>query len=222
VVGATVRPASALAEERLHWRVLNYLWWLEGEALSSAGVCGACYAFKREKVLPFAWDADADDIHVALAASARGYRVRICRAAHATEVRVPQTASELVQFRLRRGADYLFELLRSRQDNAPVCFRIARLMRLWHFLVTPKVGVGLAVAACVLLWTEYWSWSLLTLIAFAAPVLAALLTSTMLTGERRRWWKLTLVASRLFALTLVSMLMLNPRPSSRVPLGGKS
>src|SRR5262245_1161601 len=31
LVGATVWPASALLEERLHWRWLNYLWWLEGE-----------------------------------------------------------------------------------------------------------------------------------------------------------------------------------------------
>ena len=31
IVGANVRPYSALLEERIHWWFLNYLWWLEGK-----------------------------------------------------------------------------------------------------------------------------------------------------------------------------------------------
>src|SRR5215813_426894 len=88
LVGATVWPASALLEERLHWRWLNYLWWLEGEVLSFGTVAAPCYAIRRALLPALAADVRADDIHLAMAASARGLRVRTCRTAHATEVRV--------------------------------------------------------------------------------------------------------------------------------------
>jgi cellulose synthase/poly-beta-1,6-N-acetylglucosamine synthase-like glycosyltransferase len=209
VVGATVRPAGGLLEERIHWWFLNYLWWLEGEAFSSAGVCGVCYAFKRATVVPLDVDALADDIHVALAASARGFRVRICSAAHATEVRVPQTARELVKFRRRRGVAYLSELRSSSQySRAPLGWKLVRFLRLWHFLVTPKVGVVLAVLACILLVTPHWPWLLFSLLAFGAPAIAAFSASTTLADGENRWWRLSLYASRLLALTLISMLTL--------------
>lgn len=212
VVGATVWPDSYLLEERIYWWFLNYLWWLEGEVLSSAGVCAVCYAFRRDKLVPLAWGVHADDVHVALAASSRGSRVRLCRTAHATEVRVPQTASELVQVRCRRGADYLSELRRSSQySNAPLGWHVVRLIRLWHFLVTPKLGIALAVCSVVLLGTSYYMWPLLTLVGFAAPVLAVLFTSRTLRSNGCRWWRLGLAISRLLALTLFSMLKLNSR-----------
>ena len=223
VAGATVRPDTDLLEERIHWWFQNYLWWLEGEVLSSAGVSGVCFAVRRETVLPLPQDAYADDVHVAFAAGARGFRARLCRKAHATEIRVPQTASELMQFRRRRGWWYLSELLRPAHDiHAPMSWRLARLMRLWHFLVTPKIGVGLAVSACVLLWTPYWHWPLLTFVAFAAPAGAALFASNTLAVEGRGWWSLNLAASRLLVLTLVSMLTLNYRPPVRDLVEGKS
>ncbi|MDV2496629.1 MAG: glycosyltransferase [bacterium] len=222
VVGANIQPDSALLEERIHWRFLNYLWWLEGEVLSSACVSGVCYAFRREMALPLAQDAQADDIHVALAASARGYRVRICREAHATEVRVPQSPGEFVDYRRRRGTGYLSELrCSSLYAHAPVRWRIAYLIRLWHFLVTPKLGVGLAAAACALLLTPHWPWPLLALAAFAAPAFAALFASTTLAGDLNRGWRLTQGASRWLALTWVSLLTLNPHPSVQGPIGGR-
>lgn len=223
VAGATVRPDTDLLEERIHWWFQNYLWWLEGEVLSSAGVSGVCFAVRRETVLPLPQDAYADDVHVAFAAAARGFRARLCRKAHATEIRVPQTASELMQFRRRRGWWYLSELLRSAHDiHAPMSWRLARLMRLWHFLVTPKIGVGLAVSACVLLWTPYWHWPLLTFVAFAAPAGAALFASNTLAVEGRGWWSLNLAASRLLVLTLVSMLTMNSYTSPQGFVEGKS
>ena len=223
MAGATIWPDTALLEERIHWRFLNYLWWLEGEALSAACVSAVCYALRRETILPLAQDAVADDVHLSLAAAARGLRVRISRSAHATEIRVPQTARELVQFRRRRGWWHLFELLRPAHDiHAPMSWRLTRLMRLWHFLVTPKIGVGLAVSACVLLWTSYWRWPLLTFVAFAAPAFAALFASTTLAGDLHRWWRLTRGASRWLALTWVSLLTLNPHPSVQGPIGGRS
>ena len=223
VAGATVRPDTDLLEERIHWWFQNYLWWLEGEVLSSAGVSGVCFAVRRETVLPLPQDAYADDVHVAFAAAARGFRARLCRKAHATEIRVPQTANEFVQFRRRRGSVYLSELLRPSKDlHPPVSWKLARLMRLWHFLVTPKVGVVLAVSACVLLGTPYWHWPLLTFAAFAAPACAALIASKTLAVEGRGWWSLNLAASRLLVLTLVSMLTMNSYTSPQGFVGGKS
>jgi len=222
VAGATVWPDTALLEERIHWWFQNYLWWLEGEVLSSAGVSGVCFAVRRETVLPLPQDAYADDIHVAFAAGARGFRARLCRKAHATEIRVPQTANEFVQFRRRRGSQYLSELLRPSKDvHPPVSWRLARLMRLWHFLVTPKVGVVLAVSACVLLGTPYWHWPLLTFAAFAAPACAALFASNTLAVEKPRWWKLNLAAGRLLVITLVSMLTMNSYTSQQGFVRGK-
>jgi cellulose synthase/poly-beta-1,6-N-acetylglucosamine synthase-like glycosyltransferase len=223
VAGATVRPDTALLEERFHWRVLNYIWWLEGEAFATANISGVCYACKREMVLPLDWDALAEDIHLALAAGTRGYGVRLCPTALATEVRVPQSPGELLDYRRRRGGAYVSELLCSSPNGlTSVGWRLARLMKLWHFLVAPKLGVGLAVAAGVLLLTPYWPWPLMTFAAFAAPPLAALCLPTTHTGKRDRWWSSTWGAGRWLALTWISLLTLNPHPSAQRPIGGRS
>lgn len=215
IVGATVFPNSALVEERLHWWFLNNLWWLEGEVLSSAGVSGICYACRREIALRAVRKAQSDNTRIPFAVSASGYRSRICRKAHTTELRVPQTANELVRFRRRRGAAYLSELRSAESAHSPPGWRLARLMRLWHFLVTPKLGVGLAAGAFVLLWSPYWPWPLLAFVVFAVPALVVLFTSNTLPGDRHRTGRLALAAIRLLALTLVSMLTLNIHPRHR-------
>ncbi len=59
VAGATVRPDTDLLEERIHWWFQNYLWWLEGEVLSTAGCRGCatpsgerrCYPSNRMSLL---------------------------------------------------------------------------------------------------------------------------------------------------------------------------
>ena len=79
----------------------------------------------------------------------------------------------------------------------------------------------LVVSACVLLWTPYWHWPLLTFVAFAAPACAALFASKTLAVEGRGWWSLNLAAIRLLVLTAVSMLTLGPL-SAGGALGGKT
>jgi cellulose synthase/poly-beta-1,6-N-acetylglucosamine synthase-like glycosyltransferase len=216
LVGATVRPDSPLLEERLHWWFLNHLWWLEGEALSAAVVSGVCYALRRAAVLPLVGQAQAEDVQLALVASGRGLRVRICRAAHATEVRVPQSAHDLLQFRRRRGAGYVLELLRSSATatEAPVGWRLVRHMRLWHFLVTPKLGAAVALAGAVLLCTPHWRWAVLTLAAFVAPALAVLFVARTLASGGRDWWQLGIAASRLLGLTWIALLTLPRHPEA--------
>lgn len=211
VVGARVRPATRLLEERVHWWILGSLWWLEGEALGNGQVSGVCYALRRSAVSRLPEDCSADDIRFGLLASARGRRVRLCRDAHATELRVPQTLRELVTFRRRRGTGYLRELRRPRPAGAPPAWHAVQALRLYHFFVMPVLAAVVAVAALVLLVTGEWLRPLVALAAFALPVAAAMLASTTL-GDGRPWWRLGLAAGRLAGLTWLTMLAL-PRRS---------
>ena len=221
LVGAAVRPASTLLEERLHWWVLNHLWWLEGEALSAAVVSGVCYAVRRTVALPLIGQAYAEDVQLALVASGRGFRVRICRSAHATEIRVPQSARDLLRFRRRRGAGYVRELVRPSPAvrDAPLGWRLVRQVRLWHFLVMPKVGVAVVLIGSVLLCTPHWPWALLTLGAFAAPLGVVLACGNMLANDRPRWWQLGIAAGRLLGLTWLALLTMGRYPAARVVSG---
>ena len=217
IVGAMLSPSNHLLEEHMHRWYLNHLWWLEGEALSSTGVSGACYALRRKTVLPMYEDARVTDINLPLASPAKGYRTRICRAAHATEVRPPQNAMEFVRFRSSRAGLYVSELLHSwKCASGPLLFRVMCAIRLLHFLLLPWVGTAFAVSACLLMVTPYWPWPIITLFAFATSMLLTLFPSNLLAGEGRRWWRLSLAAGRLLALTFISRLGFNFNPRHRV------
>lgn len=206
VVGARVRPATHLLEERIHWWLLNSLWWLEGEALGAGTVSGVCYAVRRSAIAELPADCAAEDIRVALAANARGYRVRLCRHALATELRVPQTLREFLRFRRRRGAAYVRELLREPPAGAPRRWHVMRKLRLYYFLVMPTLAAVAATAGLMLCATPQWQWTGAGAAAFAVPALGALFASTTLGATRRRWWRLSLAASRLAGLTWLSLL----------------
>lgn len=211
IIGAKVKPNSALMDECIHWWILNYLWWLEGEVLSSAGVSGVCYACRREVVLKLARETKVRDIRLPFAASAGGYRVRICLKAQVTELRVPQSPRELLQFRRRRGAAYLSELLTSENGRVPVSWRLARFMRLWHFRVTPITVAVLVASSLALLWTPFWSWPLIASALFVIPALLVLLVSASSAKDEYSVWKLIPSSIRLLILTFISMLTLNTR-----------
>jgi hypothetical protein len=214
LAGAVVRPQSGLLEERLYWSALNRLWWLEGEALSSATVSGACYAVRARTVLPRCREARALDVSLAAAAAARGLAVRQCRKARATEVRAPQSAREFVTFRRRRGRGYLDEILPATASGAPLRWRVARAMRLWQLLVAPRVALGLVALAALLLATPHWQWAVLMLVVFAAPALALLGAAPRL-GRHETWWRRSLAAGRLLMLTWAALLALSPSPRVR-------
>ena len=221
IVGATVEPQTPLLEERLHWLLLNTLWWLEGEAFAAASLSGVCYACRRSLVMSLSKTAIAEDIHLSLLSGANGFGVHIAREARVRELRVPQTLGELFRFRRRRGAGYLAEL----RHPPPMAgsssgWRLARFMRLWHFLATPKIAVVLLALALFLLATPYRIGPLIVLGAFALPLLVALFSSG-LRREKRCWWRLPLAAGRYLAFTLASLLTLNPDSRAQVPRGGK-
>lgn len=221
IIGAMVRPVSALLEERIHWWILNFLWWLEGEVLSSAGVSGVCYACRRQVVLDLVNETRDRNIRLPFAASSGGYRVRISRQAHAMEVRVPQSRGELLRFRRRRGLAYLSELRSSWGAHAPTGCRIARFMRLWHFLIVPKMVVLLCAFALFLLFTPYVLWLSLMFTVFLLSALAVLLASIRLTDDNPSLWRLSVASGRLVLLILTSMLMLNIDPLVRTTRGLK-
>lgn len=214
IVGARVQPATDLIEERIYWWFLNTLWWLEGEALGAAMVSGVCHAMRRSVLLAAQGNRGADDVLFALAAGAQGHRVRLCRHAWAIETRVPQTAVEFVSFRRRRGAGYLGALLAPAHTAGLPGWRVARTVRLFHFLATPVLTCVLGVLGLALCWTPHWHWPLVVAALFAAPVLAALFASSTLAGLCTRRWQLGLAAASLVGLTWLSLL-LTPRPSSR-------
>jgi cellulose synthase/poly-beta-1,6-N-acetylglucosamine synthase-like glycosyltransferase len=221
MVGAWVEPQTPLWEERLHWLFLNTLWWLEGEALAAASLSGVCYACRRSLVMSLSKTAIAEDIHLSLLSGGNGFGVHISPEARVRELRVPQTLGELVQFRRRRGAGYLAELRHPpRMAGSSSGWRLARFMRLWHFLATPKIAVILLALALFLLATPYRLWPLIVFSAFALPFMAVLFSSE-LSGEKNGWWKLPLAAGRYLALTLASLLTLNPDSRAQGPLGGK-
>jgi hypothetical protein len=205
VVGAVVHPDTPLVEERLHWRLLGKLWWLEGEALSAAVVSGVCYAVRRSAIPLLAEGSGAEDINLTVTAAARGYRVRLCPAAHATEVRVPRSPRELVRYRRRRGGAYVRALGSALPEpGSPLGCRVARLVRLWHFRVSPKISLALVLLGAALLWTPHWPWVVAIAAAFAVPVAAALHDP----GSELPWWRRALAASRLAGLTWYAVLTL--------------
>lgn len=206
IVGARIRPATGLLEERIHWWLLNSLWWLEGEALGAAAVSGVCYAIRPSAFVPLPADCTAEDIRLALGVGARGLSVRLCRAALATEVRVPQTVRDFLLFRRRRGCGYIRELLRARVPAAPLRWHAVRLFRLYHLLVMPLVATAAVASGLALCATAQWHWPAMIAVAFALPVLVALFASTTLGGEGRRWWRLSVAAGRLAGLTWLSLL----------------
>lgn len=145
IVGALVRPETRLSEERLHWQMVNRLWWLEGEALSSTGLSGVCYAARRAALGRIATDTIAEDVQLAFAAGARGLRVRLCPEAVATELRVPQSSVELLAYRRRRGLGYAQELRRRLPPGAPRLVRLFRYVRRLQFEAAPTLAALVAV-----------------------------------------------------------------------------
>jgi len=219
LVGARVRPATRLLEERIHWWLLNSLWWLEGEVMGASGISGVCYAIRRAAIPVLPSDCTAEDISLALTTAARGAGVRICRGALATELRVPQTMREFLRFRRRRGAGYVRELRRTRALRAPLRWRAMRALRLYHFLVMPVLAIAVAAAALAVCVHADWHWPLLVAAAFVVPALAALFASTTLGAEGRRWWHLGVAAGRLAGLTWWSLLGLRDGAAAPVAQG---
>ena len=221
IIGATVSPRTGLLAERIHWWFLNELWWLEGEVFFCAGVPGVCFAVRRKALLSMDGGSKADDIRLGLEAGARGFRVRLSRRALATEIRVPQTVKEFLQFRRRRGSCYAHEVLRfSRRSRSPIRWRLLRLLRLWQFLATPILALAAVLSGLRLAASRHWP---LVILAGAAFLVPAVLKVFEMAGreEKPRRWALSLETVRFLVLFLLSLLVMRVPFSGQGALGGK-
>jgi cellulose synthase/poly-beta-1,6-N-acetylglucosamine synthase-like glycosyltransferase len=222
LVGASVRPLSNLLEERIHWMLLNYIWWLDGEVFSCAGISGVCYAVNRKLFFSIAADAIAEDIHLGLSISARGFRVRICRRAIAYEIRVPQNSREFIQFRRRRGASYVNELVHPPvRSNPPLRWKLARLIRRWQFSWIPVFSLALMISGCVLPLTYYGSAPLVLLVVLLLSAYGQVFLLSNHLEKNPGIVELVKATFRYAVFTLVSLLSMKMIPSLLGPVGGK-
>jgi len=208
IVGAHLEPRTGLLEERLHWWLLDRLWWLEGEVLGAAGVAAPCYALRPEAVRdPLPPEVTADDVHLALVVGSRGWRVRRCANARAQELRVPCTWSELLRYRRRRGGGFAHEIgTFVPPAGAPARFRLALGLRSVQLRIAPRLALALGVSAPFLAGGR----GLLALAALGAawalPVLAAAFATGAFERERRPAWRLPAACARLAAANALALL----------------
>ncbi len=222
IAGATVFPDSGLVEERIHWRLVNFLWWLEGEVFASAGFSGVCYALWKKRAGRIQPEALTEDIYLALAARAGGWRVRTSPAARAIELRTPRTFKGLFQYRRRRGSGYLSELIRSKpQRSAPTRWRFVRRVRIGQFCLTPWLAVFLMVLGAALAFSEHRMIMLLTLGIFGLSAFSILLFLNQDIGKSVGIFKLGQAAARYGILILASLLTLSRQATLQVPRGGR-
>jgi hypothetical protein len=209
LVGAWVEPGTECLEERIHWQLVNALWWLEGEAASATGVSGVCYAVRRKALGDaLAADAIAEDVQLPLALAAYGYRARICRHARARELRVPRDARELLAFRRRRGAAYLRELRRA--PGAPVlrAAEIVRRARLALFAFGPRAALAAVLLLAALLASERGLAALAATAVAAAICAIPLVAAGIAAGGGRRPLRLAVALARLPFLTALALFSL--------------
>jgi len=215
LVGAQIQPATALLDENLHWRLVNYIWWLEGEVLSAGAVSGVCYAVRRSALEKLTAEIGAKDILVSLRLCAAGFKVRSCPFARATELRAPQSLEEFMLFRRRRGAAYTAALEWSFEHYKWRVRGLPNLIRWWHFMVTPKLTLGVVMLGLFPLWPTHWYWPLVIGGLFVCSLLGGLFLVWMPPGERQSPWRLVFASCRFLSLNLFSMLTLGPNPSGR-------
>lgn len=180
IVSAMVDPQTDLIEEKVHWSFLNWIWWLEGEVWSSPGMSGVCYAMRRAAFSNLMECAEAEDVHLALDAAARGYRVRMCRQALVREMRVPQTLLDYLRFRHQRGGRYLTELSRSYPGNPGLQgWKIAQRIRQLQMTWVPRMAMLVGILAAGLIASPHWPWVL------GAAAWFALFSLLLMAGARR-------------------------------------
>lgn len=222
LVGAAVRPLSKILEERIHWMLLNYIWWLDGEVFSCAGISGVCYAVNSKLFLSIAPDAVAEDIRLGLNMSARGFRVRICRRAIAYEIRVPQNSREFIQFRRRRGASYVNELVHSPvHPDPPLRWKLARLIRRRQFSWIPWLSLTLMTSGCILPLTHYGFLPLLFLLVLLFSAYGQVFFLINHLEKSPGILALGKATFRYAVLALVSLLSMKKIPPLLGPVGGK-
>ncbi|MCB2191018.1 MAG: glycosyltransferase [Deltaproteobacteria bacterium] len=216
VLGARVEPSTELPEEKLHWWLLNLMWWLEGRAWGAAKITGVCFACRRSLVLPLSSGTRGDDLHMATKAYGRGYRVGILRSARAWEVRVPHTRREMLEFRLKRGAAYLHEL--RHYHSGSVAHRpggASLRANRWQIRGMPLAALVAAAAGLGLLAGGAWMAPALVALAFLASASAIVLAYRRDQSRADSLAALLLTLMRMMAIDGYSMLLISSGKQNR-------
>lgn len=149
-VGVPVQPVESCHWlEALHWRVSNHVRHLESLAGCASIVTAPCYLLRRECISRLPEDVVADDIHVALAVSLKGYRTRIAET-RVIELRAPRSLSELFRHKLRKTLAYQREVYRF----LPALWRMPRAVRAvfaWRAVQLLLLPWTVAIAAVALI-----------------------------------------------------------------------
>jgi len=153
VVGACCRPADAIPIELHYWQTQNKGRFLESNAGASPIAIAQCYAYRKELLDAFPEDVVADDIYVALLASALGRRSIYSRKANAVETRGPKDTFEFLSHKLRKSNAFLRETLRFayRLPEMKTLPKVMLLTRISQQLLLPWVMVFWALTAGALL-----------------------------------------------------------------------
>jgi cellulose synthase/poly-beta-1,6-N-acetylglucosamine synthase-like glycosyltransferase len=221
VAGATIVPRGDLLEEKIHWRVLNHMWRLEGEVLSCAGISGVCYAVRRKAIKVLNRTSLTEDIHMALASRIRKFRVRLSPNAIANEIRTPQNLKDLLGFRRRRGKGYLAELLLFPiLTPAPLRWHIFRGVRIWHFIFAPRLTIVIIILGAASALFSNWQIVLGISSVFVLSTISVLFPLIRNLGNAFGWKRLSIACLRYIAIIFISLLTLDERTSGQVAQGG--
>lgn len=171
-LGSLVEPVTAHPLEHLHWSLSNGVRRAEAAAGCASMVAAPCYLVRRAIVPSLPGDVVADDVHVALASCAAGWRTGLVEA-RVRELRTPVRLTELFGHKVRKTEFYIRELLRflpSIGRMQPLA-RLLLLSRLAHLTLLPVLGVVAAIATSLFLWPPLVPLGLLlTAGLMAAPV----------------------------------------------------
>ena len=130
VLGTVCEPDRAQALDRTHWNLHNRVRLAESARGFASLVTAPCYLFRRGLVERFPEDVVGDDVHVTLAAAARGETSALVPV-RVVELRSPRGLRELARHKFRKADAYAREILRF-APSAPAMEPRVRAIFCWR------------------------------------------------------------------------------------------
>ena len=207
LVGARIEPVTELVEEKIHWRLVNLLWWLEGRALGAAMISGACYA-ARAGTFRAKLAAGAEDVELAQRSALHGHGAVVTAwPAIAFERRVPGSIGEWLEYRIRRGRKYRSVVLERSAARGRYRRCLARSVRAGQFVFVPFLALCSLASGLLLFAAEQrWIPPLIAAAAFAVPAFPLLAPLCREHGVMR-----TVIGALRWAALMVYVLLLIQR-----------
>jgi poly-beta-1,6-N-acetyl-D-glucosamine synthase len=112
VVGGCIMPGGSYKNDLIFWQSQNAVRFLESDYGHCASISGVCYAFRRSLLDSLPAGVWSDDIYVPLLANTLGFSCIYADDLEVLELRTPQNLGEFIKHKMRKGQDYIKELLR--------------------------------------------------------------------------------------------------------------